>query len=93
MVAAIHIRCAHLESVSCRGTVFADPVPSHGANVQLYAQQSIFLKVFIMLILFPDSPVIFGGITIFGILSWLFTPEDKWLPAARLGKVHEFVED
>jgi len=40
-----------------------------------------------------DSPVIFGGITILGFLSWLFTPEDKWLPAARLGKVHEFVED
>lgn len=46
----------------------------------------------VVLMSFSDSPVIFGGITIFGILSWLFTPEEKWLPAARLGKVHEFVE-
>lgn len=41
---------------------------------------------------FNYSPVIFGIITIFGILTYLFTPENQWLPAARLGKVHE-VED
>jgi translation initiation factor 5B len=23
--------------------------------------------------------VIFGAVTIFGIVSWYFTPEDKWL--------------
>ncbi|KAF2395733.1 amino acid transporter [Trichodelitschia bisporula] len=42
---------------------------------------------------FNYSPVIFGAITIFGILSWWLTPEDKWLPNARLGKVHEYVEE
>ena len=42
---------------------------------------------------FNYSPVIFGAITIFGFLSWWFIPEEKWLPAARLGKVHEVVED
>jgi len=42
---------------------------------------------------FNYSPVIFGAITIFGILSWWFTPEDKWLPNARLGKVHEIVQE
>jgi len=36
-----------------------------------------------------DSPVIFAGITLFGLLTWYFTPEDKWLPASRLGKVHQ----
>jgi hypothetical protein len=40
-----------------------------------------------------DSPVIFGGITIFAIASWWLTPEDQWLPQARLGKVHEIVEE
>ncbi|KAF2165132.1 hypothetical protein M409DRAFT_56023 [Zasmidium cellare ATCC 36951] len=38
---------------------------------------------------FNYSPVIFGAITIFGILTWWIYPEDRWLPAARLGKVHE----
>jgi len=33
--------------------------------------------------------VIFGAITIFGLLTYWFTPEDQWLPAARLGKVHQ----
>lgn len=42
---------------------------------------------------FNFSPVIFGAITIFGILTWIFTPEDKWLPAARLGKVHRLDEE
>ncbi|CAD0084143.1 unnamed protein product [Aureobasidium vineae] len=42
---------------------------------------------------FNYSPVIFGAITIFALLSWWFMPEDKWLPAARLGKVHEFEEE
>ena len=38
---------------------------------------------------FNYSPVIFGAITIFGILTWWFYPEDRWLPNARLGKVHD----
>ena len=38
---------------------------------------------------FNFSPVIFFAITLFGILTWWFTPEDQWLPAARLGKVHQ----
>ncbi|RMY94164.1 hypothetical protein D0861_01487 [Hortaea werneckii] len=38
---------------------------------------------------FNYSPVIFGAITIFGILTYFFTPEEQWLPAARLGKVHQ----
>lgn len=42
---------------------------------------------------FNYSPVIFGAITIFGFLTYYFTPEDQWLPAARLGKVHQLEED
>jgi len=42
---------------------------------------------------FNYSPVIFGAITIFGIASWALTPEDKWLPNDRLGKVHDIVEE
>jgi len=42
---------------------------------------------------FNYSPVIFGAITLFGILSWWLTPEEKWLPAARLGKVREIEEE
>lgn len=38
---------------------------------------------------FNFSPVIFFAITLFGILTWVFTPPDQWLPAARLGKVHQ----
>ena len=41
---------------------------------------------------FNYSPVIFGVITIFGILTWWLTPEEKWLPAARLGKLKEIEE-
>ena len=26
-----------------------------------------------------QAPVIFGAVTIFGIVSWYFVPEDKWL--------------
>lgn len=40
-----------------------------------------------------DSPVIFGGITILGIATWVFTPKEAWLPAARLGKVHQLEEN
>lgn len=36
---------------------------------------------------FNYSCVIFGAITIFGFLTYWFTPEENWLPAARLGKV------
>jgi len=42
---------------------------------------------------FNYSPVIFGAITIFGIVTWWVTPEDKWLPAARLGKIREIEEE
>ncbi|KAL9091328.1 MAG: hypothetical protein Q9165_004962 [Trypethelium subeluteriae] len=42
---------------------------------------------------FNYSPVIFGAITIFGIVSWWITPDEKWLPSARLGKVHQIVEE
>ncbi len=27
----------------------------------------------------PQAPVIFGAVTIFGVISWYFVPEDKWL--------------
>ena len=42
---------------------------------------------------FNYSPVIFVAITIFGILTYYLTPEDKWLPAARLGKVHQLDDE
>jgi hypothetical protein len=32
---------------------------------------------------FNYSPVIFFAITLFGVLTWYFTPESKWLPSAR----------
>lgn len=38
---------------------------------------------------FNFSPVIFFAITLFGVLTWWFTPPDQWLSAARLGKVHQ----
>ena len=41
---------------------------------------------------FNYSPVIFGSITIFALLSWWFIPEEKWLPNERLKKVHQVVE-
>ncbi|KAJ7621866.1 gamma-aminobutyric acid transporter [Mycena polygramma] len=28
---------------------------------------------------YSQAPVIFGAVTIFGVVSWYFTPEDKWL--------------
>ena len=42
---------------------------------------------------FNFSPVIFAAITILGIVTYFVTPEDKWLPAARLGKVHRLDEE
>ncbi|CAJ2500551.1 Uu.00g034040.m01.CDS01 [Anthostomella pinea] len=42
---------------------------------------------------FNYSPVIFGAITIFGLLTYFLTPEEAWLPAARLGKVHRLEEE
>jgi hypothetical protein len=36
-----------------------------------------------------DAPVIMGGVTIFAIISWWFTPEDAWLPKRR---IQHFVE-
>ncbi|KAK5111814.1 hypothetical protein LTR62_004734 [Meristemomyces frigidus] len=38
---------------------------------------------------FNYSPVIFGAITLFGLVTYFVTPQEDWLPAARLGKVHE----
>ncbi|KAK0875356.1 hypothetical protein LTR87_010846 [Friedmanniomyces endolithicus] len=38
---------------------------------------------------FNYSPVIFAAITLFGLLTYWLTPEEQWLPAARLGKVHQ----
>jgi hypothetical protein len=29
--------------------------------------------------LFLQACVIFGAVTIFGAMSWFFTPEEKWL--------------
>lgn len=42
---------------------------------------------------FNYSPVIFGAITIFGLITYWVTPEDKWLPAARLGRLKQIEED
>lgn len=42
---------------------------------------------------FNYSPVIFGAITIFGIITYFVTPEEKWLPAGRLGKVHQLDDE
>lgn len=42
---------------------------------------------------FNYSPVIFFAITVFGVLTWFFIPEDKWLPSARLGRLREMQED
>lgn len=42
---------------------------------------------------FNYSPVIFAGITLCGLLTWAFTPKENWLPAARLGKVHEIEQN
>ncbi|KAF2673475.1 amino acid transporter [Microthyrium microscopicum] len=38
------------------------------------------------------SPVIFGAITIFGFISWLVVPDDKWLPSERIGRLQKTVE-
>lgn len=42
---------------------------------------------------FNYSPVIFGAITIFALLSWWLVPEEKWLPTARLRKAQLAVQD
>lgn len=61
----------------------------------LYLAAVLFSPLFfpVTVAYFNFSPVIFAGITLFGILTYLFTPEDKWLPAARLGKVHQLDEE
>ncbi|TDL29015.1 hypothetical protein BD410DRAFT_810858 [Rickenella mellea] len=33
---------------------------------------------------FNFAPVIFGAVTIFGVLSWYFTPAEKWLPREKI---------
>lgn len=35
---------------------------------------------------FNFSCVIFGAVTIFGVFSWYFTPEEKWLPRDQIMK-------
>ncbi|KAG8718496.1 hypothetical protein FRC08_005140 [Ceratobasidium sp. 394] len=35
------------------------------------------------------APVIFGGVTIFGIMSWWFIPQDKWLRNDRIERTFE----
>jgi len=42
---------------------------------------------------FNYSPVIFGSITIFALLTYAFTPDSKWLPSARLNKLHQLEEE
>lgn len=37
--------------------------------------------------------MIFLFITVMGVVTWWVTPEDKWLPSARLGKVHLLEEE
>jgi len=32
---------------------------------------------------FNFACVIFGGVTVFGITTWYFTPEEKWLPRSK----------
>jgi amino acid transporter len=68
------------------------PVTAQTFNCELVAI-SFYDRAGRLMKVIVDSPVIFGGITILGFLSWLLTPEEKWLPAARLGKVHEIVEE
>ena len=38
---------------------------------------------------FGQAGVILGSVTIFGILSWLFTPESKWLRSSQAQQVYE----
>ena len=38
---------------------------------------------------FNYSCVIFGAITIFAFITYFLTPEEAWLPSARLGKLRE----
>lgn len=38
---------------------------------------------------FNFASVIFGSVTIFGVLSWYFTPEDKWLRREQVEQVFE----
>ncbi|KAJ9095072.1 hypothetical protein QFC20_006760 [Naganishia adeliensis] len=41
---------------------------------------------------FNYSSVIFGGATLFGILTWWWTPSDAWLPKQRIEKIDQEVE-
>lgn len=65
--------------------------PVSGANFNCTLLSNAFTIA--KLTYFPDSPVIFGAITLFGILTWFFTPEDRWLPSTRLGKVHQLDDE
>lgn len=37
--------------------------------------------------------VIFGTVTILGVLTWYFTPEDHWLPHDRIAQALEMADD
>lgn len=69
--------------------------PELTSNRNLYLAGVLFSPLYFPVTAetFNFSPVIFGAITIFGIITYLVTPEDKWLPAARLGKVHRLDEE
>lgn len=34
--------------------------------------------------MYTDAPIILGIVTIFAIVSWIFTPADAWVPKGRL---------
>ena len=38
---------------------------------------------------FEQSPVIMGAVTIFGIASYYFTPEERWLPRKMIMQAFE----
>ena len=35
---------------------------------------------------FWQADIIFGAVTIFGIISWYFIPEEKWLSKTRVSR-------
>lgn len=41
----------------------------------------------------PKAPVIFGAVTIFGILSWYFIPAEKWLRREQVLHALEATEE
>ncbi|KAI0029390.1 amino acid transporter [Vararia minispora EC-137] len=41
---------------------------------------------------FNFAPVIFGAVTIFGVLSWWFTPKEKWLRQEQIEQALRYTE-